>query len=260
MRQLFLTILFNLFFITSFLQLKSQNKQPEIVTFKNTHIEVYKNALKAEDYSSAITALNYIVAIDSNSNYKDSLAVLYYLSGKYHQSIYWSNKILLKTPNNIGIIEIKAASLKQTNQSILAISEYEKLIKLEQNPIYVFNLIELQYQMKRLYECIATTQTIENLTFKSEMKYHYEGLGEDKKSYSTLLKASMYNYQGLALYELGSKDLAMISFQESLRLDSTFIHAKENLKIVTTELSNLKLQEKTSTNNLMNKSTEFKKD
>ena len=204
---------------------------------KKMHIDVYRNAVKAQDFPTAITALNYLLAIEPNKgHYKDSLAYAYYWSSNYAQAIYWSDEVLKSQPDNTAMLEIKAFCLKKTNNMIKAIAIYEDLLKKEFNFSYAFNLCELQYSVKRLYECMATIETIHAHAIPDSLTFNY--LGASQQIAQTPVKAAVYNYEGLALYELGDKQAASAAFGKSLEVDSTFTHAKANFLAVSNELQN----------------------
>jgi tetratricopeptide (TPR) repeat protein len=235
--QRFFVLLFIVFYQSAF----SQIKQPQINGAKspysglNIHLNVYRNALKSGDYNTAIIAMNYVVVNESKTGkYRDSLAYLYYSANSFYQSLYWSNEVLGKEPGNIGLMEVKAASLKQTNQLLPAIEAYESLLKMSPSPVYAFNLTELQYQAKRLYECLGTTQLAEGMNIPKDMVYSYKI--SEQQDVKTPLLAGFYNYRGLALYELGNKQLAKEAFEKALVIDSGFLLAKSNLLTVSKEL------------------------
>lgn len=200
------------------------------------HLQVYRNAYNSGDYTTAIVSLNYVVVINaSTGKYRDSLAYLYYSANNFYQSLYWSNEVLKANPNYIGMLELKGNCLQQTSQVFPAIEIYETLMKISPTPIYAFHLTELQYQAKRLYECYQTTKQAEGLEFPKGIAYSYKV--SESKNLTTPLQAAFFNYQGLALYELGEKLQALQSFEKALALDSTFVLAISNLETVKKELS-----------------------
>jgi tetratricopeptide (TPR) repeat protein len=222
--------------MNGFQTIAQKNRNFEKSEFKRIQLQVYRNAVNCGDFESAIVAMNYLLATDIDSvKYKDSLAYLYYSANKYYQALHWSEQALSNDPNNIGMLEIKGSSLKHTNQNLLAIETFEKLMKLNATPIYASHLIELQYKMKRLNECFVTTKKAEEMNYTNEMIYRYSI--EDGMFQETFLKASVFNYQGLVLYELGKKEAALKSFYRALEIDSTFVLAKANVEIVLQELS-----------------------
>jgi tetratricopeptide (TPR) repeat protein len=220
------------------LQFNSINlfSQNNLVDLKNLNLELYRTSLKSGDYNTGIIALNYLVQLELKSGkYQDSLAFLYFSAGNFYQSIFWCNEVLKNKPNDLQVLEIKASSLRQTNQLIQSIEIYEHLFTQEKNPIYIFNLIELQYQIKRLIECVSSTLKAEMIDTK-DINYTYKV--SDNNILNTSLKAAILNYQGLAYFELQQFSNAKESFEKSNNIDSTFILAKSNLDVINNLIDN----------------------
>lgn len=209
-------------------QIKKTSPVSASTTAPSLHLQVYRNALAAGDLATAITSLNYVVATEMKTGkYQDSLAMLYFASGNVQQANYWSNKVLTTQPNNLVMLDIKASALKQMNQPLQAIETYEKMLSIDNSPATCFNLTELQYSVKRLYECVASTQMAEKMQISKELGFSYK---IDKETAQTPLMAAFYNYRGLALYDLGDKEASKIAFLAALKIDPNFILARVNLE------------------------------
>ncbi len=200
-----------------------------IAAAPSLHLQVYRNSLSAGDLATAITSLNYLVASEMKTGkYQDSLAMLYFASGNLQQANYWSNKVLSTQLNNLVMLDIKASALKQINQPLQAIETYEKMLSIDNSPATCFNLTELQYNVKRLYECVASTQLAEKMQISKDLGFSYKI--NEKETAQTPLIAAFYNYRGLALYDLGEKKASKIAFLAALKVDPNFILAKVNLE------------------------------
>lgn len=221
------------FFLTFCLSqiLFAQTKKTELKSVKsNQNLEVYNLTLSAGDLGSAIVALNYYLnEKGENTPYTDTLALLYMQQGLYPQCLYWAEKRLKTNPENISLLEMKGVCLDKLHQQKEAIDIFEPLFKKTQNPYYGYKLLELQYNIKRLNECLATAEAAEKLTYKPEytMMYNY---GE--QTGRTYLQAGVYNIHGLALYASDQKESAKKYFEKALALDSSFALAKENLQTI----------------------------
>lgn len=197
-------------------------------TPKNPHLDVFYQALQAGDLSTAILSLNYYVAgQNGNSPYADTLAMLYMQQGAYAQCYHWANRRLAQNPEDITLMEMKAVCLDKLQQPTEAITLFEKLFKKTQSPFHAYKLMELQYSIKRLIECVATATAAEKLTYKPEYIMPYV-LGE--QTGRTYLQAGVYNIHALALYDLDRKAEAKAYFEKALALDTTFALAKQNLQ------------------------------
>lgn len=194
----------------------------------NAHLKVFKQAAGSNDLPTAITALSYYIADQgANSVYEDTLAMLYLQQNSYVQCFYWADKRLKVQPNDLALMEMKAICLDKLNQPKEAIDLYEKLYAKTKSPYHAYTLMELQYAIKRLAECLATSGSTEKLEFKPDLTMTYnagEQLGR------TYLRAGIYNITGLALYDLDRKAESKQYFQKALALDSNFVLAKQNLE------------------------------
>lgn len=208
---------------------EAQTKKVVAIPVKsNQHIKVFDQSIASGDAATAITALNYYINEQgSNTNYADTLAMLYMQEGLFAQCYYWSNKRLQVKPDDNMLMELKGMCLDKLQQPKEAIDIFEKLFKKTQSPYHAYKLMELQYGIKRLAECLATAQAAEKLTYKPEFLMTYT-IGQ--QTGRTFLQAGVYNIHALALYDLDKKPDAKIYFEKALAVDSTFALAKQNLE------------------------------
>jgi len=194
----------------------------------NPHLKVFNLAIASGDANTAITALNYFITEQgTNTAYADTLAMLYMQQGAFSQSYYWANKRLETTPDNNTLLELKGISMDKLQQPKEAIDIFEKLFVKTQSPYHAYKLMELQYGIKRLSECLATAVAAEKLAFKPEYLMTYN-IGQ--QTGRTYLQAGVFNIHALALYDLDKKAEAKVYFEKALALDSTFALAKQNLE------------------------------
>jgi tetratricopeptide (TPR) repeat protein len=208
----------------------SQIKKTAVVPNQkgNTHIKVFDLAIASGDANTAATALNYFISEQgSNTAYADTLAMLYMQQGEFAQCYYWANKRLESNPENNTLLELKGICLDKLQQPKEAIEIFEKLFKRTQSPYHAYKLMELQYGIKRLTECLSTAIAAEKLTFKPEFIMSYSVGQQTGRTY---LQAGVFNIHALALYDLDKKADAKVYFEKALALDSTFALAKQNLE------------------------------
>ena len=202
-------------------------KQAGVSLKTNPHLKVFTMALASGDANAASTALNYYLSEPgANNQYADTLAMMYMQQGAFNQCYYWANKRLQINPGDNTLLELKGISLDKMQQPKEAIEIFEKLFAKTQSPYHAYKLMELQYGIKRLAECLATAQAAEKLTYKPEYLMTYN-LGQ--QTGRTYLQAGVYNIHALALYDLDKKPEAKIYFEKALALDSSFALAKQNL-------------------------------
>jgi len=194
----------------------------------NPHIRVFKQAVTSGDVATGITALSYYVGEPgANPAYEDTLAMLYMQQNSYVQCYYWADRRLKTNPDDLVLLEMKGTCLDKLNQPKEAISIFEKLYARTKSPFHAYTLMELQYSIKRLAECLATANSTERLQFKPDYTVNYT-VGEQVGR--TYLQAGIYNIQALTLYDLDKKAEAKAYFEKALALDSNFVLARQNLE------------------------------
>lgn len=209
----------------------AQSKMPLPKT-SNPHLKVFEQSLSSGDAATAIIALNYYITEQgSNNNYADTLAMLYMQQGAFPQCYYWVEKRLQAKPADNNLLELKGMCLDKMQQPKEAIDVFEKLFKATRSPYHAYKLMELQYGIKRLNECLETATAAERLTYKPEYTMTYN-IGQ--QSGRTYLQAGVYNIHALALYDLDKKAEAKAYFEKALALDTTFLLAKQNLEAIKT--------------------------
>lgn len=215
-------------FIITCLTGNAQTKKIAPAPKSSIHLKAFNIAVSSGDIITAIASLNYYIAENgSDNNYADTLAMLYMQTNSVEQSYYWANKRLEKKPNDNALLELKGIALDKMQQQKQAIDIFEKLFSKTQSPYHAYKLMEMQYSIKRLAECLATAQQAEKLTYKPEYLMTYSAGQHTGRTY---LQAGVYNIHALALYDLDKKAEAKTYFEKALALDSTFVLAKQNLE------------------------------
>ena len=196
----------------------------------NAHLKVYDQAVVTGDFNTAIVALNYYLNEQGSNNvYADTLAMLYMQQGAYGQCYYWADKRLQSKPDDNGLLEMKGLCLEKMQAPKEAITVFEKLFSRTQSPYHAYKLMELQYSIKRLAECVATATAAERLQFKPEYVMSYN-VGEQVGR--TYLQAGIFNIHGLALFDLDRRAEAKAYFERAVALDSGFALARQNLEAI----------------------------
>ena len=227
MKKVNLTVLYLFFCVSAFAQAGRSNVP---AAKNNPHLKVFNQSVISGDLNTAITALGYYVADQgANGVYEDTLAMLYMQQGSYVQCYYWADKRLKVKPADNGLLEMKGICLDKLQQPKEAINIFEQLYGKTQSPYHAYKLMELQYGIKRLAECVSTAVSVERQTFKPEYTMTYN-VGEQVGR--TYLQAGIYNIHALALYDLDKKAEAKQYFEKALALDSSFLLARQNLEAI----------------------------
>ena len=219
--------------VFSIFALAQAGKKPAAPAKANPHLKVFTQCLNSGDINAAAVALNYyITELGPNTPYSDTLAMLYMQLGAYPQCYYWANGRLQQKPDDKVLMEMKGVCLDKMQQPKEAIDVFEKLFKATQSPYHAYKLMELQYGIKRLAECLVTANAAERLEYKPEMIMTYS-VGEQVGR--TYLQAGIHNIHGLALYDLDKKPEAKAYFEKALALDSNFVLARQNIEAMKAE-------------------------
>lgn len=194
---------------------------------QSAHIKVFKQAISSGDLATAITALSYYVNDQgANTVYEDTLAMLYLQQNSYVQCYYWADKRLKVKPEDLALLEMKGISLDKLNEPKEAIAIFEKLYSKTKSPFHAYTLMELQYSIRRLAECLVTANSTQQLQFKPEYTITYNADNQVRRTY---LQAGIYNIHALTLYDLDKKSEAKSYFEKAVALDSNFVLARQNL-------------------------------
>ncbi len=202
-------------------------KATKLPVKNNAHLKVFNQAITCGDLNTAISALNYYISEQgSNTPFADTLAMLYMQQGSFGQCYFWANNRLQANPEDNGLLEMKGVCLDKLQQPKEAITIFEKLYGKTKSPFHAYKLMELQYSIKRLAECIITANSAEKLQLKPEFTMSYN-VGEQVGR--TYLQAGIFNIHALALYDLDNKAEARAYFEKAIALDSNFVLARQNI-------------------------------
>ena len=115
--------------------------------------KIYKKAARYGDLGVAKNALYTMMELKPENTFlMDTLAILYFQSQAYVQSVLVTNEILEKDPSKISALEIKAISESALGYGKEALNDYEKLYAKTQNVYHLYQIASLQYQLKRMAE------------------------------------------------------------------------------------------------------------
>jgi tetratricopeptide (TPR) repeat protein len=199
------------------------------------HKGMFATAMQHRDIGSAIMAGNYVVTIEGDkSTYLDSLAYLYLAANQVESCQIVCQRILKNDPEKLSIVELKGRCLIAENRIFDAIAAYEMLFKKTNNIAFGFALARLQYTGKRLAEALATTNKALILNGEDDKKEKMnvaEVAGNKGQTQQIFIKAALHNLRGLIVYDLDpnvNKKEAATCFEEALKLEPTYILAKQN--------------------------------
>jgi tetratricopeptide (TPR) repeat protein len=220
-----LTTLIILLSITSVFAQKKVSKQQEPKVDLN--LVIYKNALKYNDFQTAVYAAQTIVATEGeNSTFKDSLAILYYNTNNAVSCHLMCKELLVKKPADQTLLELNAVCLTKIGSALDAIGAYEALFAVSKNRYHGYKLAQLQFEIKRLAEAMVTINNC--LTKTEELKATIAFNKSKEETQDVPLNAAIQNLKGLVSYELKDSPSAIKCFDEALKIFPEFETAKAN--------------------------------
>ncbi|MCP9763713.1 tetratricopeptide repeat protein [Lacihabitans soyangensis] len=223
------------FFLLISLMASAQVKPKNNIDLIKTPLAIYKQAKVYEDGTTAISALQEIIALEGrNSTYKDTLALYFYKMNKPLSCHLIAKELLEKKPTDLVLLELNALSLQQLNVTKEAITAFEKLFTLSKNKYHGYQLATLQFSIKRLSEGLSTitqTQTCKDLK-DFELQFNLD----KNQTQRVPLNAAIFNMKGLIAYELNDKESAKVAFDEALKISPDFELAKQNFNAIKVEL------------------------
>lgn len=191
---------------------------------------VFRNALKYGDLIVAKSALyEMIVLKPAEKSLKDTLALIYINLGQAQQAILLTRAILEENPNNLSMLEVKAVALQSLGITKDALLDFENLYAKQKNVYHLYQIANLQYELKRIAECNSSVDQILSVSEVDKKEIPIEfgtSKGEQQK---VSLKAAALNIKGMLALDLNELNLAKACFDEALKISPNFVLAKNNL-------------------------------
>jgi tetratricopeptide (TPR) repeat protein len=194
---------------------------------KQHYLDLYKRAIKYNDSRTAITALNGYLTMGDDAKYKDTLALIYYLSGEYYPSFLLTKEITDAEPENLGALERLASCYNQLGDVKAAVDSYEKLCPKTKNPYHYYQLATAQYQLKRVAECQQNLQRVIADTSSRRIPTSFDVGNGQTQNISVL--AGAYNMLAVIQMEQKNYEPARQLFNKALEAFPDFVGAKQNL-------------------------------
>jgi tetratricopeptide (TPR) repeat protein len=196
-----------------------------------THKQVYSTAVKYNDIVVAKDAIYRLIALDpSDVSLLDSLAYIYFDNNNYVSSILVCKDIISRNPKSLGAREITAISFQNLGLKDKALEQYESLYLLNNDINTLYQIAYIQFDLKRYKEARTSIDIIlDNKNLDTLKVVHATAQNTQQE---VPMKASILNLKGLIDMEIGNKEDARKSFEDSIKLAPEFEHPKENLKKV----------------------------
>jgi len=209
--------------ITAFISISVPANAQSLEQYKN----IYHASLKYNDLTTATTAVYGILMVaPDQTNWKDTLAYLYYNDSKFVQALLVGTEILEKNDTMQNIQEIVAISQQNLGLVKESLESYEKLFKMSKSIFHLYKIATLQYALKRYGECGASIQQI--LDAKDNTQ-EITITDNNRKQQNVPIKAAILNLSGVIALEVNKPDVAKKDFEEAIKAFPDFELAKANL-------------------------------
>lgn len=203
---------------------------PRLGAYPDKDVVVYKNALSLGDLETATYALHNIIAANPNGSiYKDTLALVY-LERSYYVQAQLLTKTLNQERENDTRTEILAICAKKLGQTTDAIDLYKKLFSISKNKNYLFEQVQLEYQIKRLEEAKLSAEKLLDL-IKPDDKISLNVTKLDNKTIQQItLKAGVHYLLGNIFLDLKDTTNAKLQLEKAVNLNQDYELAIELLQ------------------------------
>ncbi|MCS6904560.1 MAG: hypothetical protein RML72_05765 [Bacteroidia bacterium] len=186
------------------------------------HWRAYQLAKKNNDMQAARVALYYALAEDpTNLAIKDTLAISYFSSGIYEQSILLGKELIENKPNDIRLLSMLAFAYGALGATRESLEYYEKVYKLTGSAYHLYQVAILQFTMRRFGEC---AQSIEKLlqSPQAEIEKVYVPKKGGKEQQEISIRAAAFYVEGQLWKEQKEQEKAKNSFEQALKLEPNF--------------------------------------
>ncbi|MCS7163264.1 MAG: tetratricopeptide repeat protein [Bacteroidia bacterium] len=205
-------------------------------TFPSIAVKVYQQAQRYGDVFTQIYALHWRLAAEGASfALRDTLAQTYFQAGLFRQCINVVEELLRENPRSTDLLELRALAYLYLQDQKNALDAYEKLYELTQSPLYLYQVITLQFNLQRYGECQANIERL--LATPESERLRIRISTPDGQSQEVPLRAAAWNVRGVLLRTQKEHSRAKAAFEEALKIYPDFLLAKGNLEDLQKELS-----------------------
>jgi len=187
----------------------------------------YSQAMRFYDLPAATQAIYQMIALKpERSDLQDSLTILFFAAERYPQAYLSGEEILKRSPDRPEIREIVALSKQNIGLIKESLSDYEYMWAKDKKLYYIYQIAILQYQLKRVGECMSSLDSIIN--DPSAVKEMITIRMKNDKKQNVPMKAAAYNIKGICALEMNKTDDALTSFDLALEIFPEFELAAAN--------------------------------
>ncbi len=198
--------------------------------------KIYQQTLRYKDPFVRLYALHQRIALEGASfALRDTLAQAYFEAGMYPQVIAVAEELLSEDPKNATLAELRALAYFYLQDAKKALDAYEKLYEITQEPLHLYQVISLQFNLQRYGECQANIDRV--LSQPESAQTQVRITLPDGRVQAVPVRAAALNVRGVLLRLQKEYKKAQEAFEEALKIAPDFLLAKGNLEDLQKELS-----------------------
>lgn len=158
-------------------------------------IRLYDQGKRIGDAAIQFDALHAMLAREpENVHVKDSMAVLYFQSRMYGQSMVLTNDLIEHDATSPRYLEMRAVSQNSLGMLEDALASYEALLAVDPNPYYGYQIATLQYGLNRFDLAEAS---VDNMLAADLSQERVNINIADGRSQTVPMKAALLNIKGV---------------------------------------------------------------
>jgi tetratricopeptide (TPR) repeat protein len=196
---------------------------------QDEHLAVYRTALVYNDMGTAATALVSYLNLGGNTQFRDTLAMVYYNQNNLAGAYKMANEQFAKNDKNVTALTLLADISGQTNDAKTSLDWYEKLCVLNKMPYNHYQLATKQFALERKLECKQSLMKIMEDTATAKQQKVTMQIGQGYSESAPVLAAA-YNMLGVLAFQENKLPEAKQLYLNALKYYPDFVIAKQNLE------------------------------
>lgn len=222
---------------TGFSQKKTESSSSSILQLKSM---AYTKSIELGDLQLALSNALDLSILQPEAAWMDTITLIYFNLGYYRNSLVLAKKAFAADNSKTDWLLVSAKSNEMMGNTVDALNDFEQLNKLKPDLNTLYDIARLQYQLKRLAECLQSVNEI-MANENSEKLNVMITYAENQYQYVPMLAAAM-NIKGLLAVAANDSDSAIEFFKVAIQLKSDFLLAKNNLEAIQQKQSSAKQQ------------------
>lgn len=221
------------FFIGCLFVFKAANGQTKdsaaLTHLQNDNLAIYAQAIAYSDLSTAAGALVNYLHYMGQTNYKDTLALIYYNSKNMAGAYKIANELIESNPKDLTALHILADITARIGETKNSLDWYEKLTVLQPQPYYYYQLAAQQFLLERNLECKLSLEKAMKDTVAGKQQQIRMEVDNNRAENVPVLAAAM-NMMGAIAFREKNLLLAKKWYSDAVSVFPSFVIAQQNLK------------------------------